>query len=215
LFLILYNKNILDKKENQKQLKKVLISFVSALLAFQNICHGLTFIDGYDIQDIKTEVNKIGTNFRKNNSVPGLVGYFDIDDVKDIPIYLIPYPKPGTPILDNVCVFLNSADDTTIENVKAQALGDAGVFCKFSEIDTKLDDIKRLQKETPARGNILPGNQTPKKPKTSIIKPVLSVGLVTAVTTIAARVFYDTKIQKQKDNVPQSKIQKKLKFPFA
>ena len=187
--------------------RKVLISFVSALLAFQNICQGLTFIGRHDgIQSIETEVNKIGTNFRKNDSVPGLVGYFDIDDVKDIPVYLVSYPKPGTPILDNVCVLMDTADDKDIEKLKTKLLDIGGVLCKFSEIDEKLNEIKSLQKETSARGKVLPDHQTS---KTSIIKPVLSVGLVATITTIAGRVFYDTKIKKQKNNVPQSEIQQK------
>lgn len=192
--------------------RKVLITFASALLSFQNICHGLTFIIGeYDIQNIKTEVNKIGTNFRKEDKVPGLVGYFDIDDVKDIPIYLISYPESGTLILDNVCVFLDCAADEAIAEVKKMMFPEDGVLCKFSEINAQLTNIKRLQKETPARATILPGQQTPTKTGTSIIKPILSVGLVATITTIAVRVFYDTKIKKQKNNVPQSEIQKKLK----
>lgn len=192
--------------------RKVLVAFTSTLLAFQNICHGLTFIIGeYDIQNIKTEVNKIGTNFREEDKVPGLVGYFDIDDVKDIPIYLIACLKPGTLILDNVCVFLDCATDEAIAKVKRTMFSEDGVLCKFSEINAQLTNIKNLQRATPARGNVLPGQQTPTKTGTSIIKPILSVGLVATITTIAVRVFYDTKIKKQKNNVPQSEIQKKLK----
>lgn len=183
------------KKENQKQLKrKVLIAFTSALLAFQNVVHSLTFIGSeIDLDIIAHTVQQIGSSFKPDTKKQGLMGYFKINNAKNIPVYFHTN-APGM-LLDDVCVLSDSVYDNVISTLKKNAVGNDKVFCKLSEIDAQLENIKRLLNKTPVQSNVLPSNQTPQKPKTSDITPIFSIGIVATIITMATWEFLNNETE--------------------
>ena len=192
------------KRRIKKQLKKVLITFTSALLAFQNVVHSLMFVGEIDLSIIESTVEQIGNSFKTTDKTSGVVGYFRIDNVENIPVYF--YTKAPDYLTDNVCVFSDSAGESVIDTLKQKKVYEGCVLYKLSEINTQIENIKELQKNTSARNNILPSNQ---KSGTNILTLISSVGLISAIVTIGARKFYDNKIHNQKNNAPKSEIQQK------
>ena len=173
--------------------RKVLITFTSALLAFQNVVHSLVFVGEIDLSTIKNTVQQIGSNFKPTTNRQGLMGHFNIDNVKNIPVYF--YTNTPGLLLDNVCVLSDSAYDNVINTLKQNAVGSDKVFFKLSEINTQIENIRRLQKKTPARGKVLPDNQTSNKPKTSDITPIFSIGIVATIITMATWEFLNNETE--------------------